>query len=919
MQTGAAPPQGKRHALLSRGLLLAAFAFSALGLAGCFDDTNAPPPNTPMDPALLGMWEMAEGGSGKLDPFFVLVERSSDSQHFQVTQWMWDSKDSKFQYQTNKYLIHAVLLNGQSFLCVQLKSEDFQPSVEKEDKNDAGSDDRIGGYVFEAMNFTENNSVVELNAVTPKKDTVGDILESFREYKPSNTRIRWLKSDLTTFPTPETWGDVGVSVTSNYQDGCLVSGLVKGAVADLAGLKVGDVVTAIDGVAVKGMTIDNIADKLMGKPGSKVTLDVERSKPDVKFTLGLFRQQMSTNFTPSLPGLKVPAPVSFYLMHWKGLFGSGSLLALPIAAGLWFSLRRRAARDNAGQVQPSAIEASAMDAVRLTPEQPWPGLASFRQEDAGFFFGRGVETQELFRLVKSDPLTLLFGKSGLGKSSLISAGLFPILDKKGYRPVYLRFDHADEAPSLSTQFQKAVSTSGTLRPDQSTLWEFFHQVLPENPSSDSFSPVIVIDQFEEIFTLGKETVARSRRSAEFFHELADLVLNNCPDQVQKRFEENREAMRGYNFDAAHFRVVLSMREEYLAFLEEAHQPLRQITQQRLRLTEMSGARALEAITMAGKLILDASVAEDIVRYVAGSSNVTSAEQADLKDLEVTPALLSLICSELNNFRQRNELDHISGTLVAGTKDQILSDFYESCFEGLELGLRRFVEDQLITSTGFRDSMALEDALTFHGVTTSGLQTLASRRLLRLDRRAGTTRLEITHDLLVGACRTSRDRRVARGKSFIGRLSSLGAMVGKLIVIILATISTPMALAFWAVLIGMAFKLGKGDKPGVTFLFALGLSAAAIGFIFLAAAPLRRATWIGRFLVALGFTGGGFFMALLSVSSLLTSKADVSLNVSFLATVILCLFLPAMLQGIYLVSIFGDVFGLKARGIRRVRR
>ena len=62
----------------------------------------------------------------------------------------------------------------------------------------------------------------------------------------------------------------------------------------------------------------------------------------------------------------------------------------------------------------------------LDRENPWPGLASYDEEAQRFFKGRGNDTTELLRRVKDAPVTLLFGKSGLGKSSLLRAGLFPV-------------------------------------------------------------------------------------------------------------------------------------------------------------------------------------------------------------------------------------------------------------------------------------------------------------------------------------------------------------------------------------------------------------------------------------------------------------------------------------------------------------
>ena len=81
--------------------------------------------------------------------------------------------------------------------------------------------------------------------------------------------------------------------------------------------------------------------------------------------------------------------------------------------------------------------------ARLDAQNPWPGLAAFAEGDHGFFRGREREADELARLVRRERLTVLFGRSGLGKSSLLGAGLFPRLRQDLHLPVFLRVGYGD--------------------------------------------------------------------------------------------------------------------------------------------------------------------------------------------------------------------------------------------------------------------------------------------------------------------------------------------------------------------------------------------------------------------------------------------------------------------------------------------
>ena len=76
--------------------------------------------------------------------------------------------------------------------------------------------------------------------------------------------------------------------------------------------------------------------------------------------------------------------------------------------------------------------------ARLNPQNPWPGLKFYDEASRRYFRGRRKEAAVLLRMVQHSPLTLLWGKSGLGKSSLLRAGLFPLLRAEHFLPVWVR-------------------------------------------------------------------------------------------------------------------------------------------------------------------------------------------------------------------------------------------------------------------------------------------------------------------------------------------------------------------------------------------------------------------------------------------------------------------------------------------------
>jgi len=407
------------------------------------------------------------------------------------------------------------------------------------------------------------------------------------------------------------------------------------------------------------------------------------------------------------------------------------------------------------------------DAVTLDPQNPWLGLFSYTEETRAYFHGRDEEAAELARRVQRKNLTVLFGQSGLGKTSLLRAGLVPRLRPEGYCPVYVRVDYAPESPPPSEQIKQAIfrATAATgiwTRPGASvegeSLWEFLHHRgdLLRDADGKPLIPLLIFDQFEEIFTLGQADDAGRERAARFLEDLADLVENRPPAALEKRLDEDDAIAEDFDFARADYRVLIALREDYLAHLESVKAIMPSVTQNRMRLARMTGTQALSAVVEPGGKLVSQEVAESIVRFVAGGSELANAE--------IEPSLLSLVCRELNNARVAQGRKEISADLLAGSRDSILSEFYERTLADQPAGVRRVIEDELLTESGYRESLAEErvrKALDEAGASPDALATLVNRRLLRIEERLDVRRVELTHDVLCGVVQASRNLRHER--------------------------------------------------------------------------------------------------------------------------------------------------------------
>jgi hypothetical protein len=414
----------------------------------------------------------------------------------------------------------------------------------------------------------------------------------------------------------------------------------------------------------------------------------------------------------------------------------------------------------------------------INAENPWPGLSAFDEAAQRFFNGRDIESSELLRLVGQAPFSVLFGKSGLGKTSLVQAGLFPLLRKQNILPVYIRLDMRDRSEPLVHQITATLKAEvakhgvdASMPANGESLWEYLHNrdVQWWSAKNQLLHPLFVFDQFEEAFTLGEdnaEAIATLRVA------LADLIENRIPSDLALRIDKG-ELTDHLDLRGQRYKVLLSFREDFLPEVEGWKCEMPSLMRNRLRLLPMSADHAVQVVSghtpggRAHELVSD-ETAKEIVRFVAavqtnaemtGKVKSIDAETHSVWDkLDIEPALLSLLCEGLNEKRKARAQPTIDATLLRETGNAIIGDFYQRCVRDVPDKTRRFIEDDLITEGGFRNSYPLQDALEQRVLSESLLRQLVDRRLLRIDHQMRTDRVELIHDRLTDVVREDRDRR-----------------------------------------------------------------------------------------------------------------------------------------------------------------
>ncbi len=397
--------------------------------------------------------------------------------------------------------------------------------------------------------------------------------------------------------------------------------------------------------------------------------------------------------------------------------------------------------------------------LTLDAQFPWPGLAAYDESASEFFFGRAEEAAELLRMVRLAPLTVLYGKSGLGKTSLLQAGFFPLLRAEHYFPVYLRLDFSPTVTlppidQAAKKLQTALVAVGADFPTWSEaegLWHYLHQRNLKIWSKDNYllTPVLIFDQFEEIFSQGKSDPDCIQSS---FHALADLIENRIPSELTVG-KSSRRTLSELDLMAQPYRIVLAFREDFLPEIEGWKEQVPSLLRNRLRLLPMTRERAVDAVKHAGAAVLAPDVTELLVDFVG---NLDAPLVSNVSAIE--PVLLSLCCYQLNQRRQLN--GKIDANLLQHAGQDILQDFYDEALGDMPATVSQFIETHLIQGSHYRGSYPVDQALHDGFLTQSQLAVLADKyRLLRIDQQLGANRIELIHDRLVSVVSKARDARL----------------------------------------------------------------------------------------------------------------------------------------------------------------
>jgi energy-coupling factor transporter ATP-binding protein EcfA2 len=392
----------------------------------------------------------------------------------------------------------------------------------------------------------------------------------------------------------------------------------------------------------------------------------------------------------------------------------------------------------------------------------YPGPKPFTTSQRDVFFGRAEEIKELHGHIKLHDLVVLLGKSGLGKSSLLNAGLLPLVDNAGQlQAISIRFGaYSDESEEQASPLETSLSLTKEEHPLLARLSEgegdnLWHHLKSRQLEGQSNGFLLVFDQFEELFTYPQAAID------EFTQQLSELLYSDIPESYRAKLESgiaqeanfvSKEELKQLH-QQLNIRILCAIRSDRLSLLNQLKQYLPDILENCYELEPLSKQQA-----------------EDAILSPAYEKGDFRTPQFDYED-EAVEHLLDFLSEKgrqkIESFQLQILCEHLEKRFIEGKKQRliyakdiqdpeaILENYYLEKIgdikgEDSQLAARKFIEEGLIFEEEERRLSMYEGQLMKNfNIYPELLRQLLDTHLIRSEpsMRGGYT-YELSHDTLV---------------------------------------------------------------------------------------------------------------------------------------------------------------------------
>lgn len=394
---------------------------------------------------------------------------------------------------------------------------------------------------------------------------------------------------------------------------------------------------------------------------------------------------------------------------------------------------------------------------------PYVGLQPYTEADRLYFFGRDRDQRIIVSNLYAAPLTVLYGASGAGKSSVLLAGVVPRLraTPRTAVVVFREWQGISFLDRLKAQCIDAVAVAQQ-KPLTVDLKLPFDDLLRVAAEAFGGSILILFDQFEEYFLYHPESETNNMFDSEF--------------------------ARAINRDEVDASFLIALREDGLSKLDRFRARIPNLLGNMLRLQHMDAAAAEEAIrkplevynvhssVSAAPISIEDRLVQTILTQVrtgqvllSQSAGVGKAQSRN-ETVQIEAPFLQLVMTRLwdEEMKENSRVLRLSTLERLGGAQDIVRTHLDGVMAKMDLTEREVCSrffDRLVTPSGSKIACSVEDLTKWSGNLATQvpvvLKTLSDNRILRNvavpDDQQAAPRSEIFHDVLAPAILDWRQR------------------------------------------------------------------------------------------------------------------------------------------------------------------
>lgn len=425
----------------------------------------------------------------------------------------------------------------------------------------------------------------------------------------------------------------------------------------------------------------------------------------------------------------------------------------------------------------------------------YPGASPYRdfELDRKLYFGRTEERDQVLRLVATERLVVVFGRSGLGKTSLVNAGLAAGFRGRKLLPIPVPVDSSPR-PLVEAVYEsvwETVKSEGIVHyeGERKLLWQYFKTATFSRRDGTTLTPLVILDNFEDFFVRRD-----AEERADFAEELADLVRGRVPRPLQGVVMNN--GTLSYSEHPPAVRVLVCIREEAIGRLQQLATKIPGVFGNRFRLVPLGPEQARRCIEEPAA-IEDEHLLVRPFRYDPGAvdemvSFLGAAESDDGTTAGIDPSQLQLLCTHIERHVALPRQNDGSDTVVIRPEDlggqegmrQVLQGFYRAQLAAIadireRRKARRLVEHGLLSANDRRIWLQKEVIDDEYKLSPDTLGRLLDSHLLREERHGERrTHYSLSHDSLIKPIRASQAARKSRVRNgIVATVAILAVTVG----------------------------------------------------------------------------------------------------------------------------------------------